>query len=294
MEAGLAAEIAGAIGAATGQPFSPARQEATGGGCINRSLVLLGEDGRRFFLKLNRADKAEMFAAEAEGLAELARAEAIRVPQAIAWGATDSACWLVLEYLELGHRGNARILGQQLANLHRITQNSFGWHRDNTIGATLQINTSSPDWVDFYRHHRLGFQLDLAKKNGAGHTLLRDGERLMADLGAYFTDYAPAPSLLHGDLWGGNHAYTAGEPVLFDPAVYFGDREADMAMTELFGGFSADFQAAYREAWPLDPGYAARRDLYNLYHIINHFNLFGGGYEGQANALAARLLAQIR
>jgi protein-ribulosamine 3-kinase len=294
VEAGLAAEIAGAIGAATGQAFSAARQETAGGGCINRSLVLLGKDGRRFFLKLNRADKAEMFAAEAEGLAELARAGAIRVPRAIAWGATDSACWLVLEYLELGSRGNVRTLGQQLAALHQITHITFGWHRDNTIGATPQINTPSPDWVDFYRLHRLGFQLDLAKKNGAARALLRDGERLMADLGAFFTDYAPSPSLLHGDLWGGNYAYADGEPVLFDPAVYFGDREADLAMTELFGGFSADFQAAYREAWPLDPGYATRRDLYNLYHVLNHFNLFGGGYEGQAAALAARLLAQIR
>ena len=111
-------------------------------------------------------------------------------------------------------------------------------------------------------------------------------------LADFFPGYSPRPSLLHGDLWGGNFAYADGEPVLFDPAVYFGDREADLAMTELFGGFPAAFYAAYREAWPLDPGYGVRKTLYNLYHVLNHYNLFGGSYADQAEAMATRLLAE--
>ena len=290
----LVKDIAEAIGGATGQPFAPARQESAGGGCINQAHTLLGQDGRRFFLKLNGADKADMFAAEAEGLAELAASGAIRVPRAIAHGISEASAWLVLEYLALGGRGSGADLGTRLAALHRTTQGTFGWHRDNTIGATHQPNDPCANWMDFYRVRRLKFQLDLARRNGAGRRLLENGERLMSDLQAFFSDYVPVPSLLHGDLWGGNFAYADGEPVLFDPAVYYGDREADLAMTALFGGFPGDFYAAYEEAWPLDPGYGVRKTLYNLYHIINHFNLFGGGYGAQAEEMSARLLAEIR
>jgi len=290
----LAAEIAAAIGAATGRDFDPVRQESAGGGCINRSLTLLGRDGRRFFLKLNSADKADMFAAEAEGLAELERSGTIRVPRPIARGVTGPESWLVLEYLELGGRGSSADLGRRLAALHRVICNTHGWHRDNAIGATHQPNGPMDSWVDFYRERRLKFQLDLARRNGADRRLLENGERLMVDMEAFFSGHTPVPSLLHGDLWGGNYAYAGGEPVLFDPAVYYGDRETDLAMTELFGGFPGDFYAAYREAWPLEPGYGLRRDLYNLYHVLNHYNLFGGGYGSQAAGMLDRLLAEIR
>lgn len=290
----LAEAIAEAIGAATGRPFALARQEAAGGGCINRSHTLLGQDGRRFFLKLNSRGQADMFAAEAEGLAELARSGAIRVPRPVAQGTGEHEAWLVLEYLDLDGRGSGAELGRRLAQLHRTRGNTFGWHRDNTIGATPQPNAPASDWIAFYRERRLRHQLVLARTNGAGRRLLENGERLLADLAAFFPGYTPDPSLLHGDLWGGNYAYSDGEPVLFDPAVYYGDREADLAMTELFGGFPGDFYAAYRQAWPLDPGYGARRTLYNLYHVINHFNLFGGGYAHQAEQMLARLLAEIR
>ena len=178
--------------------------------------------------------------------------------------------------------------------MHRTTRAEFGWVRDNTIGATPQPNTPDPDWVRFWARQRLGFQLALAARNGHGGALQRLGETLLGRL-PDLLDHAPAPSLLHGDLWGGNLGYMRdGEPVIYDPAVYYGDREADLAMTELFGGFGGDFYAAYREAWPLDPGYASRRDLYNLYHVLNHLNLFGGGYLGQALNLLGRLLAQVR
>ena len=278
------------IGAATGRPFEVASRRAVGGGDINQAEMLTGQDGRRYFVKLNQADRLDMFEAEADGLAELA--QAIRVPMPICSGIDGSRAYLVLEHLELDDRGDAAALGSQLAAMHRHTQPAFGWRRDNTIGATHQPNTWTEHWVDFLRQHRLGFQLSLAGHNGAPHRLIEQGERLLTKLDAFFSDYRPTPSLLHGDLWGGNYGYSAGAPVLFDPAVYYGDREADLAMTELFGGFPSAFYAAYSESWPLDAGYQTRKTLYNLYHVLNHFNLFGGGYAGQAERMIDRLLAQ--
>ena len=146
----------------------------------------------------------------------------------------------------------------------------------------------------FLTERRIGFQLDLAARQGYARELGRDGESLLEKLPAFFTDYLPPPSLLHGDLWGGNFAATEGVPVIYDPAVYYGDRESDIAMTELFGGFGREFRAAYEDAWPLDPGYRQRKDFYNLYHIINHLNLFGGMYAGQAVRMMKTLLAELR
>jgi fructosamine-3-kinase len=158
--------------------------------------------------------------------------------------------------------------------------------------AALQ-NAVNKDWIDFWRERRLGFQLRLATVNGFGSQLQDPGERLLDILPAFFKGYSPQPSLLHGDLWAGNHAYLAdGTPVVFDPAVYYGDRECDLAMTELFSGFPADFYAAYSATWPLDTGYVVRRDFYNLYHILNHANLFGGRYVQQAKEIMQRLLSE--
>ena len=194
-----------------------------------------------------------------------------------------------------GGQGSLRKLGEGLAAMHRVTREEFGWDRDNTIGSTPQVNTKEKDWVAFYRTHRLEYQLRLVAEHGHGGTFQRKAERLLSDLELFFRDYRPMASLLHGDLWGGNYGFdTAGNPVVFDPAVYYGDREADLAMTELFGGFGTDFYAAYRERHPLDGGYAVRRHLYNLYHVLNHLNLFGGGYRSQAEGLIERLLAEIR
>ncbi len=283
--------IGQAISAATGRTFIVRSGRPAGGGCINESRILAGDDGRRFFVKTNTPRQADMFAAEAEGLAELARAAAIRVPAPICHGTAAGQAFLVLEWLPLGGSGDPAELGRRLAALHRVTQPRFGWHRGNTIGSTPQNNLPSSDWLAFYRDQRLGFQLDMARQNGAPRHLLEQGERLLDNLGDFFPGYRPCPSLLHGDLWGGNQGFVNGDPVLYDPAVYYGDREADLAMTELFGGFSGRFYGAYRETWPLDPGYAVRRDLYNLYHVLNHFNLFGGGYAGQAQAMLDGLLA---
>jgi protein-ribulosamine 3-kinase len=165
---------------------------------------------------------------------------------------------------------------------------------DNFIGSTPQANTPSPDWVSFYRDHRLAFQRRLARYNGARAGLLDAVARLEAELGSFFQTHHPRAALLHGDLWSGNWGFLRdGSPALFDPAVYYGDREADIAMMELFGHPGADFFTAYNEMQPLDAGYPVRRDLYNLYHVLNHFNLFGGGYATQAEHMAQRLLAEL-
>lgn len=237
-----------------------------------------------------------MFEAEAAGLAELAASQTVRVPEVVCWGSTADQAYLVLEYLPLGgaERQAMEILGRQLALLHRQPQPYFGWRRDNTIGSTPQPNGRCEDWIQFWCERRLGFQRELAARNGYGGALQRQSEALLTRLAGLFAGYLPIPPLLHGDLWGGNVGYTIeGQPVIFDPAVYYGDRETDLAMTELFGGFSARFYAAYNEIWPLDVGYRQRRVLYNLYHVLNHLNLFGGGYRTQAEQMIDQLLAEL-
>ena len=286
-------ELAAAISRASGTPFAVSASQAVHGGDISQAFEL-GDGVRSFFVKTQPASRLGLFEAEAAGLAELAASRAVRVPQVICHGIAAGQAYLVLEYLPLRAHGDAAQLGRLLAQQHRVSAAQFGWLRDNWIGATPQPNAWREDWIDFWREHRLGFQLRLAAGNGYGGALQRDGEILMARLAHFFVDYRPQPSLLHGDLWGGNHAYLAdGSPVIFDPAVYFGDRECDLAMSELFGGFSGRFYDAYREAWPLDCGYAVRRTLYNLYHILNHANLFGGGYAAQAHRMMAQLLAEL-
>lgn len=287
--------VAEQISRAIGQPFTIRGQSPVGGGCINDAVVVEDRD-HRFFVKLNLHDRRGMFEAEAAGLAELARTQAVRVPNPICVGEAGGRSFLVLEHIRLDRASGKTltIFGAQLAQLHRATAATFGWERDNTIGSTPQPNTRNPDWVDFWQHRRLGFQLTLARTHGARRSLLEKGERVIEATPLFFTTYRPQPALLHGDLWGGNVAADdAGNPVIFDPAVYYGDREADIAMTELFGGFSSSFYAAYNDAWPLDPGYAARKTLYNLYHILNHLNLFGGGYGAQAEGMMERLLGEV-
>ena len=237
-----------------------------------------------------------MFEAEAAGLEALRLADAVRVPRALSVGAQAGTAWLALEWIQSGalSRATDSLLGEQLARQHRSSQPAFGWNRNNTIGSTPQLNDWEDSWVAFFRDRRLQFQLSLAEQNGYGGRLQKRGGALLARLDEFFSSYRPLPSLLHGDLWGGNRiADERGQPVIFDPAVYYGDREADLAMTRLFGGFGAGFYSAYEGAWALDAGAAARVDLYNLYHVLNHLNLFGGGYLGQATAMIDSLLAEL-
>ena len=289
--------LAQQISDVTGEPFEMLSQAALGGGCINDAYHLRGQR-RDYFVKFNHPGKLHMFQAEAAGLRQLSDAKAVRVPTPIACGVASNRAYLVLEYLDLSGRGERHAairLGEQLAKLHHHSQAQFGWEQDNTLGSTPQPNQRCADWPTFWREHRLGHQLVLAKYNGISSRVLRKGENLQDAVPTFFTNYQPRASALHGDLWGGNWGVTpSGEPVIFDPAVYFGDRETDLAMTELFGGFSADFYAAYQACWPLDPGYKVRKTLYNLYHILNHFNLFGGSYAGQAETMIDKVLAELR
>jgi fructosamine-3-kinase len=287
--------IAAALADALSTQIAPQPAARVQGGCINESYRWESRTGA-LFVKLGSPASREAFAAEAAGLVELARADAVRIPQVRAVGTTRASAYLALEWIDFGN-GSARtesLLGEQLATQHRLSSARFGWKRDNTIGSTPQSNEWSPDWVEFFRERRLRAQLELAERNGHSVRLLERGARLLEMMGSYFSSYRPVPSLLHGDLWGGNWgADSTGAPVIFDPAVYYGDREADIAMTRLFGGFSNSFYTAYQRSWPLDQAAGTRRTLYNLYHVLNHLNLFGGGYGEQALSMIDHLLAEL-
>lgn len=285
--------VAEAIAAHSGTAFDPTPPVALSGGCINTAFRL-SDGGQSWFVKTNHADRLAMFEAEAAGLNALAETGTIRVPRALCCGAADGIAFIVIAFVELGRGSRAgwRDAGQQLAALHTHRAERFGWRRDNTIGATPQHNDWHTDWIEFWRDRRLGFQLELAANKGYGGRLQTLGDRLMARF-PVLIDHAPMPSLLHGDLWSGNLAFGRdGAPLIYDPAVYYGDREADLAMTELFGGFDAAFYSAYRATCPLDAGYRVRKRLYNLYHVLNHLNLFGSGYGAQAERMMDQLLAE--
>lgn len=270
--------------------------QGVAGGDINRAWRVQCGD-RPLFVKGNRPELAWMFEAEARALEEIAASGTVRVPGVIALVRSAAGSALVLEHLALGpldESARAR-LGARLAAMHRVRGPRYGWRMDNTIGSTLQPNAGREDWIAFFRDQRLGHQLDVAENSGRGGELLDEARRLCMLLPGLFDGYRPQPSLLHGDLWGGNAAMDAdGEPVIYDPATYWGDRETDIAMTELFGGFGRAFRDAYESAWPLDAGYGRRRVLYQLYHVLNHMNLFGGGYEARARQMVRSLLAEVQ
>jgi fructosamine-3-kinase len=244
--------------------------QPVGGGCIHECYrVAIG--GRKFFVKCNDGSQADSLAAEADGLAAL-RGIGLRAPELISHGTAGGKAFLLLEFLDLDGRRDFAALGRMLAEAHRKAGPRFGWSRDNYIGATPQANGWCDDWAEFWLERRLKPQLELAQRQGFD---LRFDEDLLPK------GHSPQPALLHGDLWSGNAGFTKDGPVVFDPAVYYGDREADLAMTELFGGFPRAFYAAYEETYPLEDGHQARKHLYNLYHLLNHLNLFGAGYLSQ-------------
>jgi len=292
--------LEGAVMEASGEDWTLVATAPVSGGCIHEALRLDGEDAggeTRNFAKLAEFGRAPLLEAEAAGLAALRAAGALRVPAVVARGDDGETAWLILEWLDLAplDAASGARLGAALAAQHRLPQAQFGWEKDNFIGASPQANGWSADWLAFWRDKRIHAQLRMAMAKRYPSRMIDRGERLLTDCGAFFRTHSPVASLLHGDLWGGNaSALGDGTPVVFDPAVYCGDREADLAMTELFGGFPKDFHAAYRNAWPLDDGYPVRRDFYNLYHVLNHANLFAGGYVEQSARLIERLIAEIR
>ena len=255
----------------------------------------MGSDPK-VFVKSGPASAFDMFDAEADGLRELAATNAIRVPNVIEVGVDGNVAFIRLERIdfEKASETTERLLGEQLASLHRCTADNFGWHRDNTIGLTPQKNSRTSDWSAFFSEHRLKFQLELASANGFEGELQTVGRELCDRLPELFTHYTPVASLLHGDLWAGNWGVTNGQPIIFDPAVYYGDRESDIAMTRLFGGFGRAFYDAYESAWPFESGHGPRNDVYQLYHVLNHLNLFGGVYLDQSLRILRVLSTSIR
>lgn len=291
--AGVWSEIASRISTAAGGDWHQASRQPMGGGSINQAFRL-SNGNNSWFIKLNSADRLEMFAAEAEGLQALAAARAIRVPEPLDWGRHGSQSFLILEDIPLSGSPDPEAFASALAQMHQHTAACYGWHRANTIGSTPQDNTRDDDWVTFWHVHRLEFQLRLAQQNGAATRLIDQGMKLAAHTADFFTTWTPPASILHGDLWSGNWGADAqGKPVIFDPAVYYGDHETDLAMMTLFGHPGRSFFERYHEVFPIDDGFHVRKTLYNLYHILNHFNLFGGGYAQQAEGMIARLLAEV-
>jgi fructosamine-3-kinase len=259
------------------------------GGCISPSFRALLDDGRTVFLKTAPAGAApDLMAAEAISLRALAEAGAVRTPEVLGEGAR----WLALEWLEpaVATAGAWAELGSGLARLHRCRAGRYGWPRDNFIGPLPQANDAASSWSGFWAERRLLPQLERARASFDVPVLRRFDEllaRLPALIGAAEEEGA---SLLHGDLWNGNVHMTADGPALIDPSSYHGHREVDLAMAELFGGFPAGFHHAYAAEWPLLPGAARRRSVYQLYYLLVHVNLFGGGYvSGTERALSDAL-----
>jgi fructosamine-3-kinase len=284
-------EIAQAISRETGQEFAIANTKSVSGGCINQGYQVSSKN-RAYFVKLNDASKVDMFAAEALGLQQMYATQTITVPQPICWGTSANSSYIVLKWLDLGGGSNQSwtAMGHQLAAMHRAgTNKNFGWSRNNTIGSTPQINTWMDNWADFFAEQRIGYQLKLAKRRGGSFP---EVNRVVDAVRNKLADWQPQASLVHGDLWSGNAAISSdGTPIILDPATYYGDRETDLAITELFGGFPPAFYNGYNEAWSLDSGYRQRKSIYNLYHILNHFNLFGGGYANQAKTIIQQLFS---
>lgn len=265
-------------------------ENSIGGGCINQAFRVSSNLGD-LFLKVNRSDLVFMFEAEYYGLLEMRDSKSIFAPEPLVYGKSETHAYLLMRYEPMNGLANWKAMGEQLAQMHRYSSDSFGWNRNNSIGTTQQLNNRSHRWVHFFREFRLGFQVDLARKNGLG---LSHADELLSKLDSFFDD-EPVPSLLHGDLWSGNVGFTMnGEPAFFDPATHYGDRECDLAMTEMFGGFSEEFYRAYEKFWPLEKGYQRRKGLYQLYHVLNHYNLFRGGYGSQSETLINKLIKQAR
>ena len=295
MQAELGRAVERVIGSHTQRPALIRDTRAVGGGCINQTFVVQLSDGRNYFVKANADPLDNMFAREAAGLSALAEAGTIRVPVPVGHGggAAGVPPFLVMEYIASARPGNAygQMLGQGLAELHLRTRSKrCGFSHDNYLGSSVQPNAWTSDWVVFWREHRLGHQLELARHNGlCDSEMARLGNALLARLPELIADPDEPPCLLHGDLWGGNHmADERGCPVLIDPACYYGRREADLAMTLVFGGFDSSFYQAYEQTWPLAPGSEERLEIYKLYHLLNHLNLFGSSYRGACMQILRR------
>ena len=257
-----------------------------GGGCIGRSSRIRTASGEFFVKEYSTSGVAGK---EADGLRELASAGAVPVPEVIGFDEHVLVLGFINQAPEC--RDFQARLGRELAGLHRKTSDRFGFYEDNYIGATPQINSYKDSWAVFYLENRLDFQVRLT----GDPSVMKAYAGLRPVAGEVLERYSEPPALIHGDLWGGNVIRSeAGEPVLIDPAVYYGHRELELAMTQLFGGFGPAFYKAYDEEYPLLPGWRERQDLYKLYHILNHLNLFGSGYRSQALGLIGSCIKKFK
>ncbi|MCW8876674.1 MAG: fructosamine kinase family protein [Kangiellaceae bacterium] len=290
-------QVCYSISQAVGKELSCVRSTSTIGGDINQAFLIDVTDGSQtysYFVKQNSDSLLEMFEREAEALEEIITSQTIKAPQSICFGCSANISFLVLEKLELGHSGRIEEFARKLAALHLNQKERFGFNQDNFIGSTPQPNSWGADWIEFFGDHRLLFQLDLLRIKGGPPVLYRKGLELIKNLDIFFAGYHPKASLLHGDLWSGNYSFVQeGEPVIYDPASYYGDHEADLAMLELFGRPGPAFFSEYNQVFPIHEGYKLRKTLYNLYHILNHANLFGGGYARQAESMIDSLLVNV-
>ncbi len=265
------------------------RDQPVSGGDVDRA-ARWDTEGGSVFVKWSPGGAAR-FLAEADGLERLAQAGCVRVPEVVGVAQSEDGAALVLRWVEARERTEAAaaVLGAQLAALHRNAAGAYGLERDNYIGPLPQRNTPTNRWVEFYRTHRLGFQAELAsRRKSLDPSTLSRLDRLVSCLDRWLSEPEEGPSLMHGDLWGGNWLVDPEGPVVVDPAVYYGHREVELALTELFGGFPQSFYAAYREAWPLADGYGDRKPLYQLYPLLVHANLFGGAYAHSVRRVVRR------
>lgn len=261
----------------------------TSGGCISDSSIIHTNSGEKYFLKINQNHPIDMFSKEANGLREITNSNSVRVPKVLLVGEH----FILLECVE----GKSKVkkffedFGVRFAMMHKFENSTFGFFEDNYIGSTLQKNipdeSEKNSWIKFYFNKRLLFQFKLAERNGYVDSELRKGFiQLEKMINAIIGSNVENPCLLHGDLWGGNYIVDEnGCACVIDPAVYYGNREADLAMTKLFGGFPKEFYLSYNEFYPLQDGYDYRENIYKLYHVLNHLNLFGSGYYAQALSL---------
>ncbi len=273
----------------TGKDWRITANEPVGGGCIHDARRVRTSEGT-VFVKSSPDSDGALLESEARALQEIRDTGTVRVPEVLACGSQGGKTFLVLEWLELRplDTSSGKLLGERLAALHRTrVGETCGWEEDNFIGSTPQTNEPSGDWLRFFATRRIEPQLRLARENGYR---LPSAEPLLSGMETFFPEPPPPPSPLHGDLWGGNAAATeTGEPVLFDPAFYRGDPETDLAFSRFFGGFPGSFYQAYEEKIPSRPGWKIRQTLYNLYHVVNHLNLFGSSYQGQASRMISEL-----
>jgi protein-ribulosamine 3-kinase len=265
------------------------KTESLSGGCISNAYKVTFEDNLSFLIKINEHSPVDMFIKEVHGLQELRKANAIKVPEVLLFDAE----FILLEFINSASKQKYFFeeFGRKFALLHKYNADEFGFYEDNYIGSTPQININDErtkkNWTSFYLNNRLLYQFKLAEKNGYADSRLRDAFMKTEDkIESILGGSDAKPSLLHGDLWSGNYMTDEnGDACLIDPAVYFGHREADLAMTKLFGGFSQAFYDSYNEAFPLEEGWKYRENIYILYHVLNHLNLFGSGYYAHALSL---------